>query len=267
MSASAVPSTPTSTRRSVVDRPPVPETAVPLAESLTAHISRLEGSKNLILAVDSAVGRKNAVDKCLQTTVSFPQFSITVANALSQTIIIDILQQMKNTSDDSGTVPDGNLLLSWLLSLRDLPAGTPGLKRLRAAFQQISADLFLFSSVTDDEGSEDSESDANPDLPQDEAEEPANSPAAIPDEVPSVDDSSADKGKERAASPTPDTDREVAKTMKLIDSAMQKDLAGRQVLQQQNLELQEPPVSTPLFLSPLPMLISFLGSSATDALN
>ena len=118
-----------------------------------------------------------------------------------------------------------------------------------------------------DEGSEDSESDANPDLPQDEAEEPANSPAAIPDEVPSVDDSSADKGKERAASPTPDTDREVAKTMKLIDSAMQKDLAGRQVLQQQNLELQEPPVSTPLFLSPLPMLISFLGSSAIDALK
>ena len=78
-------------------------------------------------------------------------------------------------------------------------------------------------------------------------EEPANSPAAIPDEVPPVDDGSADKGKERAASPTPDTDREVAKTMKLIDSAMQKDLAGRQVLQQQNLELQEPPVSTLFF--------------------
>ena len=75
MSASAVPSTPTSTRRSVVDRPQVPETTVPLSESLTAQISRLEGSKNLILAVNSAVGRKNAVDECLQTTVSFLQSS------------------------------------------------------------------------------------------------------------------------------------------------------------------------------------------------
>ena len=154
---------------------------------------------------------------------------------------------MKNAVDDSWTVPDGNLLLTWLLSLRDLPAGTPGLKRLRAAFQQISADLFLFSSVTDEGESEDSDSDANPDPPQDETEEPANSPAAIPDEVPSVDDGPADKGKERAASPTPDADREVAKTMKLIDSATQKDLAGRQVLQQQNLELQEPPVSVFFF--------------------
>ena len=174
----------------------------------------------------------------------------------SQTTIIDILQQMKNASDDAGTIPDGNILLSWLLSLRDLPASTPGLKRLRAALQRISSDLFLFSSVTDDDGSEESDSDANPDPPQDETEEPANSPAAIPEEVPPVDDGPADKGKERAASPTPDTDREVAKTMKLIDSATQKDLAGRQVLQQQNLELQEPPVST-LLLVLLPTLIFF----------
>ena len=80
MSASAVPSTPTSTRRSVVDRPSVPESAIPLSESLTAQISHLEGSKNLILAVDSAVGRKNAVDECLQTTVSLPRFPIAIAN-------------------------------------------------------------------------------------------------------------------------------------------------------------------------------------------
>ena len=121
---------------------------------------------------------------------------------------------MKNASDDAGTVPDGNILLSWLLSLRDLPASTPGLKRLRAALQRISSDLFLFSLVTDDDGSEESDSDANPDPPQDETEEPANLPAAIPEEVPPVDDGPADKGKERAASPTPDTDREVAKTMR-----------------------------------------------------
>ena len=71
MSAPAVPSTPTATRRSAVDQPPLPDTAVPLPASLTIHLSRLEGSKNLVLAVDNAVGRKNAVDECLQTTVSF----------------------------------------------------------------------------------------------------------------------------------------------------------------------------------------------------
>ena len=128
----------------------------------------------------------------------FPKSPSTLTHASSsQTTIIDILQQMKNAIDDSWTVPDGNLLLTWLLSLRDLPVGTPGLKRLRAAFQQISADLFLFSLVTDEGESKDSDSNANPDPPQDETEEPANSLAAIPDEVPSVDDSPADKGKER----------------------------------------------------------------------
>ena len=135
------------------------------------------------------------------------------------------------------------------MALRDLPAGTPGLKKFRAALQQISAELSLLTPVTDDDEEEEFETFTNLDLPQDDAED-SEAPADNRMDIPPADEDTPDKGKQRAPAPSLEPEAAIDEAAKLIAMETQKEQAGRKVLEQQNLILYNPGVRR-LFLFPI----------------
>lgn len=167
---------------------------------------------------------------------------LTDSSSFSQNLIADDLSQVKLFPNSPWTFPDGNPLVEWVVALRNVPAGTPGLKKLRTALQQISADLSLLTPVTDDDGEEDFEPITNPDLPQDDLEDSEAPPDSQMD-IPPAEEDTVDKGKQRAAVPSATPDAEIDEAMKLINAETQKEMAGRKILEQQNLIVQTPGVS------------------------
>ena len=166
-----------------------------------------------------------------------------------QSLIADDLSQIKLFPNTLWTLPDGSQLVEWVFALRGLPSSTPGLKNLRIAFQQIGADLTLLTPVTDDEEEERFEPITDTDFLQDAPEEPSGPPAPIQVDTPSAVDDAVDKGKQRAAAPSLEPEAAIEEAAKLIAVETQKELAGRKVLEQQNLILYNPGVSQP-FPSP-----------------
>ena len=76
------------------------------------------------------------------------------------------------------------------------------------------------------------------DFLQDVPEEPTGLLAPIQVDAPSASGDVADKGKQRAKAPS--LEPETVDAMKLVAAEMQKDLAGRKILEQQNLILYNP---------------------------
>ena len=157
--------------------------------------------------------------------------------------------QIKLFPNSSWSFPDGNPLIEWVVALRDLPAGTPGLKKFRTSLQQISADLALLTPVTDGDEEEEFETLTNLDLPQDDAED-SEAPVDNQMDIPPAEEDTLDKGKQRAPAPSLEPEAAIDEAAKLIAVETQKEQAGRKVLEQQNLILYNPGVCR-LFLSPI----------------
>ena len=105
------------------------------------------------------------------------------------------------------------------------------------------------SPVTEDEEEESFEPITNPDLLQDAPEDSIGSPAPIQVDDAPAGDAALDKGKQRAKAPSLEPEAEIDEVAKLIAAETQKSLAGRRVLEQQNLIPYNPGVRRSPFSS------------------